>query len=122
MGIPSVCLSPAAYDLVADIKSWQSVEDIDLNVLEHWKVDPSGALRYIAGDIALQGNSKFLLPHYGVDIAVYATGIGLFANKWAMRGTNRIKNLISLFLPVGVVIPIQAHIRKFKNKITHGRF
>ena len=111
MGVRSVCLNSSEYDLVADVKRWHSVEEIDFKSLQNWTVDKTGALKYIAGLFLLDNECKKLLLKYGINSQEYSKGLALFANKWAMRNTNKITNLISILIPKKLFLKL----RKIKN-------
>lgn len=116
MGIRTICLQSSEYDLVADVKRWLKKSDVNFDVLENWKVDRTRALVFIAGLFALDHGAKQLLLTYGVDPNRYASGIALFSNKWAMRNTNKVKNLISIVLPLKHFIVLKKIYRYFKFK------
>jgi hypothetical protein len=118
MGIRTVCLSSSEYDLVADVKRWLSKDDVDFSVLDEWTVDTSGASRFIAGVLAHDHSAKQLLPDYGVDPTKFGKAIALFSNKWAMRNTNNLTNLVSIFLPSGTFI----FLRKFYRRIKFSKW
>ena len=111
MGVRSVCLNSSEYDLVADVKRWHSVEEIDFKSLQNWTVDKTGALKYIAGLFLLDNECKKLLLKYGINSQEYSKGLALFANKWAMRNTNKPTNLISILIPKKLFLKL----RKIKN-------
>lgn len=122
MGIRTVCLSSSEYDLVADVKRWLSPDDVDFSVLEGWNVDTSGALRFIAGMFAHDHPAKQLLLDYGVDPYKFGKGIALFSNKWAMRNTNNVTNLVSILLPSGIFIFLRKIYRRIKfSKLTKSK-
>jgi len=114
MGVRTICLSSSEYDLVADVKRWLKKEDVDFETLRDWNVDISGSLKFIAGIFALDHKARQLLPNYGVNPYEFGRGIALFSNKWAMRNTNNIANLVSILLPLGVFISLRKIYRRFK--------
>lgn len=118
MGIRTICLSSSEYDLVADVKRWLSEDEVDFSVLDGWTVDRSGALKFIAGMFAHDHAAKPLLPDYGVDPDKFGKGIALFSNKWAMRNTNKITNLVSIFLPAGTFL----FLRKIYRRVKFSKF
>ena len=114
MGVRAICLSSSEYDLVADVKRWLKKEDVDFETLRDWNVDITGSLNFVAGIFALDHKARQLLPNYGVNPYKFGRGIALFSNKWAMRNTNNIANLVSILLPSGVFISLRKIYRRFK--------
>lgn len=114
MGVRAICLSSSEYDLVADVKRWLKREDIDFEALRHWNVDTNGSLNFIAGLFALDHKAKQLLPNYGVNPNKFGKGIALFSNKWAMRNTNSLVNLVSILLPLGIFLRLRKIYRRIK--------
>jgi hypothetical protein len=122
MGIRAICLSSSEYDLVADVKRWLSKEDVDFEALKDWFVDSTGSLKFIAGMFAHDHTAKQLLLDYGVDPYKYGKGIALFSNKWAMRNTNNITNLVSILLPSGIFLLLRKLYRRIKfSKLAKDR-
>ena len=118
MGIRTICLSSSEYDLVADVRRWLRADDVDFSTLDEWVVDPTGAMRFIAGMLAHDHIAKPLLKNYGVDSFSFNKGISLFSNKWAMRNTNSVTNLISILLPTGIF----QSLRKIYRRIKFSKF
>jgi len=114
MGVRTICLSSSEYDLVADVKRWLKKEDVDFEALKNWIVDTTGSLKFIAGIFALDHKARQLLPNYGVDPNEFGKGIALFSNKWAMRNTNNIANLVSILLPSEVFLSLRKMYRRVK--------
>jgi hypothetical protein len=122
MGVRTICLSSSEYDLVADVKRWLSEEDIDFSVLDNWTVDNTGSLKFIAGMFAHDHPARQLLPEYGVDPYKFGKGVALFANKWAMRNTNNITNLVSIILPSRIFLFLRKIYRRIKfSKLAKGK-
>jgi hypothetical protein len=114
MGVRTICLSSCEYDLVADVKRWLKEEQVDFEALRNWKVDTTRSLKFIAGLYALDHKAKQLLPNYGVNPYEFAKGVALFSNKWAMRNTNNLANLLSILLPSIVFIRLRKVIRRVR--------
>lgn len=114
MGVRAICLSSSEYDLVADVKRWLKKEDVDFEALRNWSVDTKGSLKFIAGLLALDHKAKPLLSNYGVNPDEFGKGITLFSNKWAMRNTNNIANLVSILLPSGIFLNLRKVYRRVK--------
>ena len=114
MGVRAICLSSSEYDLVADVKRWLKKEDVDFEALRNWNVDTTGSLNFIAGIFALDHKARQLLPNYGVNPNEFSKGIALFSNKWAMRNTNNLANLVSILLPSGVFLSLRKIYRRVK--------
>jgi hypothetical protein len=114
MGLRTICLSSSEYDLVADVKRWLKEEQVDFEALRDWKVDTTGSLKFIAGLFALDHKAEQLLPNYGVNPHEFAKGLALFSNKWAMRNTNNLANLLSILLPSIVFIRLRKIIRRVR--------
>ena len=114
MGVRAICLSSSEYDLVADVRRWLKKEDVDFETLKDWTVDTTGALNFIAGVYAHDHKARQLLPNYGVNPDEFGKGVALFSNKWAMRNTNNIVNLISIFLPSGMFLILRRIYRGVK--------
>jgi hypothetical protein len=64
--------------------------------------------------LAHDHSAKQLLPDYGVDPTKFGKAIALFSNKWAMRNTNNLTNLVSIFLPSGTFIFLRKFYRRIK--------
>ena len=114
MGVRAICLSSSEYDLVADVKRWLKKEDVDFEALRDWNLDSTGSLKFIAGILALDHKAKQLLPNYGVNPNEFGKGAALFSNKWAMRNTNNITNLVSILLPLRVFLSLRKIYRRVK--------
>lgn len=114
MGVRAICLSSSEYDLVADVKRWLKKGDVDFEALKNWNVDTTGSLNFIAGIFTLDHKARQLLPNYGVNPNEFGKGIALFSNKWAMRNTNNIANLVSILLPSGIFLSLRKIYRRVK--------
>lgn len=114
MGIKTVVLAASEYDLVADVKRWLNPDDINLESLNNWVVDFRKSYAFRAGVLAHDHTAKFLLEKYAVPTKKYGSGIALFANKWAMRNSNKLTNLISIFLPRRIFLKVRPIYRKIK--------
>jgi hypothetical protein len=123
MGVRAICLSSSEYDLVADVKRWLGKKDVDFESLRDWNVDKLGSLKFIAGIFALDHKAKQLLPNYGVNPIEFGKGVALFSNKWAMRNTNNMANLVSIFLPSGIFLSLRKIRRqlKFSKLVKFGK-
>ncbi len=114
MGVRTICLSSAEYDLVSDVKRWFKKEKVDFESLQNWSVDVTGSMKFIAGLFALDHKARPLLPQYGVNPIKFGRGIALFSNKWAMRNNNNLANIISIFLPTRVFIRLRRIVRRIR--------
>jgi len=112
MGKKAVCMAATEYDLVADVKRWLNKIDVKLDELNSWEVDRSLAYKFIAGLFKLDHDIEHLLPRAGIEVNDYNSPVALLANKWALRGNLSLKNLISIFLPRRIFVPVRIIYRK----------
>lgn len=93
-----ICLTNAAYDLIADVLRWRNKNSVSVDSLMDWKVDCGKALNYIAARYVFDRPCMPLLHSSGLNAAQYLNRIALISNTWALRNNNRLNNLISVFL------------------------
>lgn len=112
MGKPVACLQSSAYDQIADICRWHSVQAIDFDELLDKQVNRESSIKYLAGTIALDEVFYYTGEHWLNMFTYLSNPKAVLANRYALANSMNVRGTIALFLPFHLMMTIRRLLRK----------